>query len=126
MAAITIGSVGDIIALCSLVRTATRALSSTRGSAAEYHSLGRELWNLSQALLCVKRLLEQEPDLQYREELEEAVTDCHTCFVCFLQRIEAFECLGQNRDSRHSTKILYKKLRWPAYQVRLYQVYKVA
>lgn len=92
--ALTLGSVGDIIALCNVARTGIEALSSSRGSVTQYNNLLRELWNLSRALDCVKLLLGQDcVQLQRRGDLEKVVFDRHRHPVRFLERLEAFECL---------------------------------
>jgi hypothetical protein len=48
---ITFGSVGDIIAVCLLVKDCAEALSDTNGSSAEYQAVIRELYVLEKALL---------------------------------------------------------------------------
>jgi len=48
---ITFGSVGDIIAVCVLVKDCVDALSDTTGSAAQYQAVIRELHVLEKALL---------------------------------------------------------------------------
>ncbi|MCJ1333511.1 hypothetical protein MMC10_010211 [Thelotrema lepadinum] len=114
--ALTFGSVGDIIALCSLISNAVDAVSRSYGSSAQYQSLAKNVVNLSQALVSVQFLLDQEPNLQRRGNLEKIVVDCHASIVNFLQRIQVFECLGQQGNSRDSAKVLRQKLRWPIYR----------
>jgi hypothetical protein len=48
---ITFGSVGDIIAVCVLVKDCVDALSDTNGSAPQYQAVVRELHILEKALL---------------------------------------------------------------------------
>lgn len=52
-AALTFGSVGDIIALCGLAIELGKALSSAHGSAKEYQSLRRDLDQFIQVLMQV-------------------------------------------------------------------------
>ena len=48
---VTFGSVGDIIAVCVLVKDCVDALSETKGAAASYQAVIRELFILEKALL---------------------------------------------------------------------------
>jgi hypothetical protein len=48
---ITFGSVGDILAICALVKDCVDALSDTNGSAPQYQAIVRELEILQKALL---------------------------------------------------------------------------
>ena len=121
-AALTLGNVGDIVALCSIIQRGIEALSSSRGSKAQYRSLKQEVWNLSRALVSVQLLLDQHTDLARRGDLEKIVADCHDCFVQFLKRIEVYECLDQLRDQNSPVKDLqttFRKLKWPTQQVCL-------
>ena len=117
----TFGSIGDIISFCNVVHEAVRAISNTHGSKNQYRSLGKEIWNLSRALVSVKSLAEQhKSDIQRKGDLEKAVSDCHDCLIRFLNRIKGFENLGRQNDrinSVMSVKILAKKLKWPTYNV---------
>ena len=118
--AFTFGSVGDIVALCTIVRRGAEALSSVRGSKAQYRSLQQEVWNLSQALVSVQSLTQEHDDLRRKGDLEKILIDCHECFVRFLKRIEVYECLDQLRDQRVSVKdiqTIFRKLKWPTQQV---------
>ena len=121
-AALTFGSVGDIIALCSVIQQGAEALSNSHGSKTQYQSIKREAWNLSRALLSVQSLLEQYPDLQRRGDLEKILADCHECLVRFLKRIEVYDCLDLSDDKQSAVqdlKLAFTKLRWPAQQVFL-------
>jgi hypothetical protein len=48
---VTFGSVGDIIAVCILLKDCVDALSETKGAAASYQAVIRELFILEKALL---------------------------------------------------------------------------
>ena len=122
-AAFTIGSIGDIISLCRVLHGAVKLLNDSRRSAAHYQNLGKEILNLSRTLVAVRLLLEQEPELQRKGDIEKAVADCHDCFVRFLDRIQAFECLGGDRNSRPSVRVLYKRLQWPKYSVSVQKTF---
>ena len=119
-AALTFGSIGDVIALCNAIQTGIEALSSARGSTTKYQSLGREVWNLSRALVSVESLLKENANLERRGDLVKVVADCHDCFVRFLKRLESYECLAQSGEQQHSVKDIERflmKLAWPASQV---------
>ena len=118
-AAFTIGSIGDIISLCKVIHGAVETINDSRRAVVEYRSLGKEVLNLSQALEAVRLLLEQESELQRRGDLEKVVSDCRACFVRFLERIKAFECLGRDNNLERSIQILCKRLRWPGCSVSI-------
>lgn len=52
-AALTFGSVGDILAFCGVVVELSRALSTVRGSAQEYQCLRKDLDQFVQVLMLV-------------------------------------------------------------------------
>ena len=119
-AALTFGSVGDIITTCSIIRSGVDALSSSHGSAPEYQNLGKEILNLSRALVSVEPLLQPDVNLERRGDLKKIVDDCHGCLVRFLSRIEAFECLSwpeHRKLSGDHLKVLFRKLQWPSHKV---------
>ena len=59
MAAITFGSFGDLVSLCSLIHQGFEAFSEANGAKAQYQSLMNEISNLSRAAESVKELINQ-------------------------------------------------------------------
>ena len=121
-AALTFGSIGDIIALCGVIKQGAEALSDAHGSTVQYQGVKREVWNLSRALESVQSLLEQYPNLQHRGDLEKILSDCHNCLVGFLKRTEVYDCLDLpdcRSSSMQNLKVAFRKLKWPTQQVLL-------
>lgn len=77
-AALTFGSVGDIIALCGLALELSRAVSSARGSAMEYQSLRTDLDQFVQVLTQVVATFaqfEKSPSLDNLEHVTKCIID---------------------------------------------------
>ncbi|OIW29088.1 hypothetical protein CONLIGDRAFT_633272 [Coniochaeta ligniaria NRRL 30616] len=77
-AALTFGSVGDIIAVCGLAVELSKALSSARGSAKEYQVLRKDLDQFVQVLMQVIATYEQfedSPSLESLRHVAKAVVD---------------------------------------------------
>ena len=117
MATITFGSVGDIIALCQVITTIVRSLSSTQGSSAEYESLINSLWSLAQALECAKFLLEQNTPLQFRGRLGTVLQNCHACLDHELDRVRKYTGSLSSKGSGSRTKDTVRKIRWQSHKV---------
>lgn len=110
MASFTFGSLGDIVTLCGIIRSAVVAVSDSRGSVAEYGSLLKELESLSGALVAVQLLLEQQPDLKENNGLQTVLCGCFECLKAFCDEIKCFEIMN-NRKGKISWGATYKKLR---------------
>ena len=92
---IGVGSVGDIISICLLVKDLVEALNSSRGAAAEYQEITRELWGLERALLQVdllSRTCNNSPELNALHETAcRTAEDCRRCISDFLKKIKKYE-----------------------------------
>ena len=58
--AFTVGSIGDIIAICQLSQSIVKALDDSRGSASEFRQLMRGLSSLAQALQQTQELVKYQ------------------------------------------------------------------
>ena len=112
MASLTIGSVGDIITICDILRTVVQALSESRGSATEYQALVRELQALSQAVYSVRSLLERHQDLKEIGRLQDLLKDCRGNLIRELERIQPYGTALQSCPSVSAVKIICRKIRW--------------
>ena len=117
MAAISFGSVGDIVAICEILVKTVNALSKSHGSAVDYQSLIGELWSLAQALEAVKSLLGREPQLHHRGRLEIALHNCQKCLERELDKIQKFETSLSGAVRNGIFKDVYWKLRWQTHKV---------
>lgn len=90
-----IGGVGDIIAITGLVNQFASALDGSRGSAAEYQEVRRELEGLEQALLCHHQLLQarcNDPGLDaIFTSSQKTAEDCKKCIEAFSQQTVKFD-----------------------------------
>lgn len=107
---ITFGSVGDIIAVCILVKDCVHALSDTNGSAAEYQAVVRGLYVLEKSLLEVGILSKTHattPELTALfGNLETTINQCRASLVAFKAKTQRYE--GHLGDT--STKGTARKL----------------
>lgn len=92
---ITIGSVGDVIAIGLLVKDCVDALSQSRGAVSSYQAVIRELYLLEKALLeidLLARNYRNVPELQtIRESASIAVDGCRTSLQAFKTKIAKYE-----------------------------------
>lgn len=92
---ITFGSVGDIIAVCLIVKDLVDALDNLRGSAAEYQEIIRELGNLEHALRQVEDLSRLFADSIEMTTLllvaAQAVDNCKSTVNGFRDKIRKFD-----------------------------------
>jgi hypothetical protein len=90
-----IGGVGDVLAILGLVREFATALDGTRGSAAEYQEVRRELDGLEKALLCHHQLLQARCDDPALNDIfrstQRTAEDCQKCIEAFSQQTVKFD-----------------------------------
>ena len=116
MAALTFGSVGDIIALCEIVANVVEALSESRGSSAQYQELITELFSLSQALESVDELALVHHAIQNAGRLRNALGLCHKCLDVNLRTIQKYQRSLRAGGSGKSVTDVFRKLRWQSHQ----------
>ncbi|KAK1754244.1 hypothetical protein QBC47DRAFT_403629 [Echria macrotheca] len=99
--AVSFGSVGDIIAVCLLVKDLVDTLDNSRGSRAQYQDLLRELGSLERCLLQVDLLTRSStsPDiLAICETAKLTVADCQTALDSLSTRMQKYDrYLGHSR-----------------------------
>lgn len=92
---VTAGSIGDIIAICLLVRDCVDALSESRGAVASYQAVIRELYVLEKALLEISLLAQNQsnvPELnELRESAKTTVDGCQKSLEVFKKKIGKYE-----------------------------------
>ncbi|KAJ4353517.1 uncharacterized protein N0V89_005247 [Didymosphaeria variabile] len=121
---VTFGSVGDIIAVCILVKDCVDALSETRGSAAEYQAVVRELYILEKALLEVgilSRTHAVTPELNNLfSSITTAIDQCRKSLEAFKAKIKPYDHdLGDGSGGGKAHKILAGTARKFLWQVRM-------
>src|SRR4051812_34713302 len=94
-------SVGDVLAISTLVKDLAIALNDTRGSAAEYRSIINELLLLDNALLHVAELFcsnEPTPELEaLHKTAEDTVRKCRESMRSFQNQLDKYDgCLGSS------------------------------
>ena len=119
MASVTFGSVGDIIAICQIITTAIKSLSTSRGSDVEYRGLINELWSLAQALESIKSLLEEDTQIKHRGRLRIALQNCRECLERELESIRKFSSSLGKVGSAKSARDAFWKTRWLGHKVLL-------
>jgi hypothetical protein len=109
-------SVGDCMSVCFLVKDCIVALDSSRGSAAEYQEVIRELRALDHALSEVLSLaegFETTPELNALAWSAKRVTDqCRGCIEGFLGRVKRYEKSLGTGSSGYRLRDVKGKLGW--------------
>jgi hypothetical protein len=113
---ITFGSVGDIISISLIVKDLVKALDDSRGSAAEYQEVIRELWSLDRVLLEVEHLSrnsEQTIELYALwATTKRATVECRRSIENFLEKIKKYEKSLGGHASGHTIRGVPMKIRW--------------
>lgn len=117
---VTFGSVGDIIAVCLLVKDLVDALDKSRGSKAEYRSLISELRTLERVLLHIDTFSRNNganPGLRgILQTIGEAVAHCQGLVSEFLQRVKKYQYVfdesGTSSAKRSYVKDAAMSVRW--------------
>ncbi|KAF2500792.1 hypothetical protein BU16DRAFT_259008 [Lophium mytilinum] len=113
---ITFGSVGDIISVSLLVKDLLLALNDSRGSAAEYQALVRELYILDSALLQVVQLSRTHkatPELQALcETANYTVEKCRISIDAFKKRISKYKSSLSATGSGSAIKDAARKIQY--------------
>lgn len=111
---VTFGSVGDIIAVCEVVRSLAHALNDIRGSSAEYRAVINELKSLEGALGEVKSLvgtLSPHKQDAFRQCLS-SVEQCRHIIVPFLDSVEKYREHLEEGSSLNTFEAAIYKARW--------------
>ncbi|KAE9368192.1 hypothetical protein N431DRAFT_547295 [Stipitochalara longipes BDJ] len=113
---ITFGSVGDIISISLIVKDLVQALDDSRGSAAEYQDLIRELWALDRVLLEVEQVSRNSEQTNGLYALwvttKRATDECRQCIENFLEKIKKYEKSLGGLASGHTLRGVPMKIRW--------------
>ncbi|KAB5539410.1 hypothetical protein GE09DRAFT_317495 [Coniochaeta sp. 2T2.1] len=114
-AALTFGSLGDIIALCGLAVELSRALGSARGSAKEYQALRKDLDQFVQVLMQVIATYEQFERSAWLDSLahvsRSVVDECGTLVGDVLQKFrDRYDCSLEPGGSGSRARDAVKKL----------------
>ena len=126
---VTIGSVGDIIAVCQLVRELALALNSLRGSSHDFRELVKQLhaFNsvLEEADSLVKRH-ENSPGLgAFRASTNRVATDCRDSVVSFLGRIKKYQRSLQEGGSGNRALDGVRRVQWKMLEGKDVEIFRV-
>ena len=117
---VTFGSVGDITAVCLIVKDLVDALDKSQRSAAEYQQIIRELWSLDRALLQVLDLSQKCEDCvelnALRVTVVQAVEQCRLSMSGFLEKINKYKQSLRCDGSGSFLKDSAMKLKWQVLQ----------
>jgi hypothetical protein len=109
-------SIGDCISVCLLIKDCVAALDSSRGSAAEYQEVIRELWALDRALLEVVSLAEGFETTVELNALAGSARrvgeQCRSCIESFLQKIRKLQGPLKEGGSESKLRDVKGKLSW--------------
>lgn len=113
---LTCGSVGDIIAVCLLVKQLIEALDDCRGSSTEYQAVKRELLLLERTLWEVEkasRTFGNRPELNaICETARRAVESCKASMEAFSSRLKKYKSTLGSRIPVKPVTAAAMKVRW--------------
>jgi Fungal N-terminal domain of STAND proteins len=116
MPIVTCGSIGDIITICTLIRSLAQALDEIRGSSSQYREIVQELRTLEATLREVKRLSDSYSDNPALQPLfrtvAQAVERCNTDVQSFLEKVSRYRRYLQEGGSGNLVKDSVFKVRW--------------
>lgn len=117
---ITFGSAGDIITVCLLVMDLVTSLDESRGSAAEYQEVRRELRGLERALLEVELLSRSRSPTDKLTALyataRKAALDCRHPVENLLKKIRRYDSSLGAAALRNVVRNTAMKIRWQVSQ----------
>ena len=117
---IGVGSVGDIVSICLLAKDLVEALNSSRGAAAEYQEIVRELWGLERALLQVdlfSRTHNSSPELHaLHETARRTAENCQVCIAAYLKKIRKYEPSLREVGSGSIFRDATRRIQWQVMQ----------
>lgn len=113
---VTFGSVGDIIAVGLVIKDLVKCLDDSRGSAAEYQAVIRELRSLEHALLEVELLFLSSQGSKELDALQETALriakQCDGCIGSFRKRVKEYKSSLQPESSSNLVKSVTRKIVW--------------
>ncbi|KAH7410535.1 hypothetical protein BKA64DRAFT_357102 [Cadophora sp. MPI-SDFR-AT-0126] len=113
---VSFGSIGDIIAICLLVKDLVAALDESKGSATEYGEVKLELRALERALLEVEVLSRSQASTVKLNALyataRKAALDCRQPIEAFLNMIKKYDSSLGAGVSRNLVRNTAMKIRW--------------
>lgn len=116
MMPVGISGIGDIVALLNIVRGFAEAIDGSRGSAAEYQEVQRELKGLEEALKCHQQLLQARRDDPALNAIfrstQNTAEDCQRCIEVFSKQTVQFDRSLGVGNGGNVCKDVTRKVRW--------------
>ncbi|KAL9609799.1 MAG: hypothetical protein Q9167_005453 [Letrouitia subvulpina] len=84
-------SIGDVIAIVSVIKTSIRAFNETKGSSATFQNLIQELQNLEDSLEAVEAVQSESPTGRQADAIQRAIKRCHRCTDAFVRDIAKYQ-----------------------------------
>ena len=113
---VAVGSAGDIISLCLLIKAIVKALHDSRGSSHSFQRLVVQLQALERALLEVDLLIrkhETSPELNALcVAAGQAASNCRNTAGPFLIRLRTFQQSLRPGGTRNKVKDALRKVQW--------------
>ncbi|KAF2771844.1 hypothetical protein EJ03DRAFT_10116 [Teratosphaeria nubilosa] len=113
---VTFSSVGDIISVSLLVKDLLRSIHASKGAAAEYQEVVRELYVLDTALLQVSQLantLDATPELRaLGETAKDSVDRCRICLSGFQAKTDKYDSSLAEGRVRKRLKAAAQSIQW--------------
>ena len=119
---ITVGSVGDIIALIQLGASVKKCLGASRGSSADFRGVVELMDNLQETALATQKMLEGIEEMpralgsfEILEQRRLALAQIHRCRTCISDYMEQIQKYGKSLSkggSKSTLSDIFRKLQW--------------
>ncbi|KAM0544529.1 hypothetical protein ACHAPJ_011746 [Fusarium lateritium] len=113
---LSFGSVGDIIALCFLIKDFVKALDDSRGSSKEYRDLIRSLENLTQLLQKVEQIYQDPRSADALDDLStiaaSSIDQVRQRLTEFYEEIRKYRPSLESGGSGNVLKDITRKIQW--------------
>lgn len=113
---LTFGSVGDIIALCIIIKDLVKALDESSGASSEYQEVIRELWALDRVLLEIELLWRTSAETielnALRVTAHRIVDQCRHSIENFLVKVRKHEKSLREGGSKNRIRDAAAKIHW--------------
>lgn len=117
---ITVGSVGDIIALIQLAASVKKCLGASRGSSADFRGVVELMDSLQETLLTTQKMLESIDDfsgasgsfdiLEQRRLVHAQLSRCRTSISDYMRQIQKYGKSLSKGGSKNALSEIFRKL----------------
>ena len=123
---ITVGSLGDIIALIQLAASVKKSLGASRGSSADFQGVVELMDSLQETLFTTQKMLESINEFSRAygsfdllEQQRLVLAQIHRCGICISDYMKQIQKYGKSLSkggSKNALSDIFRKLQWGTYE----------